>query len=298
VTSNKTIVLTVLLTVIILLNLPAPASMRIKAGTHNSVAPFQNIASLLTNKIGNILSTIRHPGYNASERKKLLTENAEMRLQLNNMQVIKQENTALRKLIHFKNKSTKKLILCEVIARHGANGWWQTITVNRGKEDGITKGAAVITIDGLIGKINAVSKNTSTIQLITDYSCNISCILPRTKAFGIVKGSGISLAGKIPLEILIPANPLGMDYISKEASIKPHDLVITSGLGRIFPADLIVGHIIKAKLDRSGLYQHATITPAADLSKLHYVFIIKKNQKTQKQQLTDKHPVGDITTEH
>ena len=263
--------------VVILLNLPLPASMRVKAGAHNTIAPFQNAISLLTHKIANLSSSILHPNHNSDKKKEMLTEIAQLQLEVNEMKLIEKENIALRKIIHFKNRQIKELLICEVIARQGSDGWWQTITVNRGQDDGITKGSAVLTTDGLIGRIHAISKNTSTIQLITDHSCNISCTLPRTKSFGIIQGAGITIDGNTPLEILAPINPLKMDYISKEIIIEEDDLVVTSGLGKIFPAGLVVGHVTKVKLDRSGLYQRATVTPSANLSKLHYVFVIKEN---------------------
>ncbi len=273
--------LTVLLSVVILLNLPLPASMRVKAGAHNTVAPFQNAMSLLTHKITDFASSILHPHRNSDKKKEMLTEITKLQLELNDLKMIKEENAALRKIIHFKNRQTKELLISEVIARHGSDGWWQTLTINRGKADGITKGSAVLTTEGLIGRIHAVAKNTSTIQLITDYSCNISCILPRTKSFGIVKGRGISIDGNNMLEMLAPINPLKMDYISKEVVIEKDDLIITSGLGKIFPAGLIVGYITKIEMDRSGLYQRATITPAANLSKLHYLFVINENREPE-----------------
>lgn len=279
--STRIVILTVILTVVILLNLPLPASLRVKAGAHNAVAPFQNTISLLINKTTDFFTSILHPHRKSDNKKEMLTEIAELKLRLNSVDSIKQENIALRKMINFKNRQDKKLLICEVVSRNGTTGWWQTITVNRGKNDGIVKGSAVMTTDGLIGRIHSVSKTTSTIQLITDYTCNISCTLPRTKAFGIVKGEGISINGNTPLEILCPINPMKMDYISKEVSIKQGDLVITSGLGEIFPAKLVVGHIIKSELDRSGLYQRATITPAANLSELHYVFILTDNINTE-----------------
>ena len=279
--SSKIIILAVILTVIILLNLPLPASMRVKAGAHNTIAPFQNGISLLSHKIASFSYSILHPHRTSDKKKEMLTEIAQLKLEISSLKIIEKENIALRKIIHFKHRQTKELLICEVIARHGSSGWWQTLTINRGNTDGITKGSAVITTEGLIGRIHGVSKNTSTIQLITDYSCNISCTLPRTKSFGIVKGEGISMNGNIPLEMLSPINPLKMDYISKDVIIEKDDLIITSGLGKIFPADLVVGNVTKVKLDRSGLYQRATITPAANLSKLHYVFVIKGKNEIQ-----------------
>jgi rod shape-determining protein MreC len=76
------------------------------------------------------------------------------------------------------------------------------------------------------------------------------------------------------LEMLCSPGLMGMDYLSKEAEILPGDEVVTSGLGGVFPSDLLVGHVAKVNFDHSGLYQRAEIMPAAHLGALDRVFVV------------------------
>ena len=180
----------------------------------------------------------------------------------------------MRKLLTFKEHSLLRLIPCEVIARGEMVGWWQTVQLDKGRADGATTNLAVITCDGLVGKIVEVSRQTSTARLITDQNSKISCRFPRSSVFGIAKGVGVALSGKPEMEILCAAEPARMDYIAKDAAILKGDEVVTSGLGGVFPGDLLVGYVEKTYMDDSGLYQHADIIPAADLRSLTHVFIV------------------------
>ncbi len=280
--NSRIIIITVITAVVILLSLPHSASTKIKAVTGNIFAPFQNTLYVMRQAGDKFFTAVLHPHRSLNEKKQLLTEVAELRLKLNENENIRRENETLRKMINFRNKEKYKLLICEVIARNGTDGWWQTVTINRGKNDGITPGLAVITTDGLVGRINSVAANTSTIQLITDFNCNISCFLPHSKTFGIATGKGISINDDIPLQMLAPANPLDIKYMSKNSEIKAGDKVLTSGLGEVFPAGLTVGRIIESKLVRSGLFRVATIAPAADLASLKYVFVIITEKQTEK----------------
>jgi len=80
-----------------------------------------------------------------------------------------------------------------------------------------------------------------------------------------------------------------MDFIVKEADLLPGDEVVTSGLGGVYPAGLLIGYVEKAYLDRSGLYQYADIVPAADLRSLEFVFIVVRNRSASHRQTE---PVG------
>ena len=133
---------------------------------------------------------------------------------------------------------------------------------------------AVITPEGLVGKTVAVSRQTARVLLMTDPTCKVAAKFPRNGVFGIVRGGGVSLAGRSMLEILCAPDPCRMDFIAKDMDIRRGDEVVSSGLGGVFPAGLTVGYIRSSSMDRSGLYQHADIAPAADLGAVNRVFVV------------------------
>ncbi len=272
--SSRILVLTVLLAVVVLLNLPLPASMQIKAAARDSVAPFQNVMSLVLYKGLNLFRFFANPRGGLSEREQMLTELAELKFKLNNMKLLEADNAKLRSMVGFSDRQERGLLLAEVVARCDASGWWQTVTINRGSEAGVTEGAAVITTEGLVGRIREVARRTSTVLLITDYGCRVACRVSGSGALGIAKGTGVSIGGERPLEMLSSVQPLSMDYVSKDIPLARDDVVTTSGLGGVFPEGLIVGYVKGVELDRSGLYQRAQVLPAADLAVLRYVFVV------------------------
>ena len=125
-----------------------------------------------------------------------------------------------------------------------------------------------------VGKTVEVSHHTARVLLLTDPTCKVAAKFPRNGAVGILRGGGVSLTGKAMLEILCAPDPCRMDFIAKDAPLHRGDEVVTSGLGGVFPAGLTVGYMQSVYMDRSGLYQHADVVPAADMGVLNRVFVL------------------------
>jgi rod shape-determining protein MreC len=262
--------------VVVFLNLPLPASLRIEAGARDAVAPFQNVLTLLGNKGRGFFRLFSADALGLGERQRLLTEIAELRYQLDQTEFLRRDNEELRRLVDFRRQQTRNLQLCEVIARGDVGGWWQTVTVNKGSDEGIALHSPVITTRGLVGRITSVSRLTSVVLLITDPGCRVSCRVAGSDAFGVVAGTGVAFNRGSSLEMLAMAEPLTMSYVSLDYEIRPGDSVVTSGLGGVFPEGLVVGHILRSVTDASSLHQRMMVAPAAKLAALRYVFVIGK----------------------
>lgn len=274
--NNRAITVSILLVIIILLNLPVPASFRIRAGTKDEVVPFQNVLSFILSSVEGGVVALVHGRESARERDELLEENARLRHANQNLIVIERENDELRENLGFVRRSKSKMIACKIIGRDEMSGWWRMVRLNKGYEAGIRPGMPVITVNGLVGKIHGnVSRSTSDVLLITDPTCKVSCKIVRTGVLGISRGNGVSPINRIGMELLSP-NPLcTLNYIPKDENTpKIGDEVITSGLGGVFPEGIQVGRIRSVELDQSGLYWRATIVPAAELDRLKYVFVV------------------------
>jgi len=263
----------VILTVVVLLNLPLPASLRVKTGARDGVAPFQNVLSLVFNKGHRLFSFVSHESMSAEEKERLLTKIAELSYQLDQTEFLRRDNDDLRKMVDFRTRKSHKLQLCEVVSRGDVGGWWQTVTLNKGSNEGIKVNASVVTTQGLVGRISNVSRETSVVLLITDPGCRASCRILGRDTFGIVTGTGIVFNGDSNLEMLAAAEPLAMSYVDRDYEIRLGDTVVTSGLGGIFPEGLVVGYVLKSTADPSNLYQRLTVAPAAKLAALRYVFV-------------------------
>ncbi len=259
---------------VVVLNLPLPASWAVRAGLHDGVAPFQNTMSLVTHYLHSILIGFGHSTQIVLDNDALKAENAKLKTRLLQLAQFEEENRQLRKQLGFSVLSPRKLLLCEVIMRGDITGWWHTLRLNKGADSGVKEGMAVISTEGLIGRIAAVSTKTSDVLLIVDPSCKVACKVARNGAFGIMQGAGIAVNGDVSLEMLAAVKPCILDYLSTEYELKVGDMVHTSGLGNVFPEGLPVGRIASVKRDKSGLYQEAKIIPVADIDRLKYAFIV------------------------
>lgn len=260
--------------IVALLNLPLPSSLAVRAGMHDATAPFQNSMSLVSHYIHAFFSGFGHGAKIALENQALEVENAKLKSRMLQLAQFEDENRMLRRQLGFSVLSPRKLLLCEVVMRGDITGWWHTLRLNKGSDAGVSKGMAVISTEGLVGRVTAVSRKTCDVLLIVDPSCKVACKVVRNGAFGIMQGAGISMQGKVSLEMLAAAKPCLIDYISTEYELKVGDVIHTSGLGNVFPEGLPVGRIGRVKLDKSGLYQEAEIIPSADIDRLKYAFVV------------------------
>jgi rod shape-determining protein MreC len=138
------------------------------------------------------------------------------------------------------------------------------VIIDRGSDDGLRKGMPVITQQGLVGSIAAVTAGAARVQLINDPGSSINVVLQQSGEEAVINGQ---ITGEIEL-----------DMIRQNASIQPGDLVLTSGLGGNYPANIVVGQVITVRNEASALFQTASVQPAVDFSQLGIVLIITNFQ--------------------
>ncbi len=279
--SKKTLVWTTIVLVVIILNLPLPASLRMKDGVRDGLAPFQNVMTLVLSKGKRMFSVVTDANKAISDKEEMLKEIALLREKVRRNESLAEENAGLRANLRFKKRSPHRLIPCEVIGRGDISSWWQTVRLNKGSVHGVKEDLAVITVDGLVGKTTQVSRHTSDVLLITDPNCKVAARFPSGGGFGIVRGQGVTSAEDPSIQMLYSLNPCRMDYIAKTEVILRADSVITSGLGGTYPAGLKVGVVKSVEEHSSGLYKCVAVMPAAELMDLKYVFVVVKEQAGQ-----------------
>jgi rod shape-determining protein MreC len=263
-----------ILAVVILLNLPPPAAMCVKGDVRDGVVPFQNVMAVLIGRVRATGAALFAGRDAAAEQRALIEQVARLREENRSLVAFGKENAQLRRLLGFKEKQPSRLILCTVVSRGGASGWWETVQLDRGSADGIQPNMAVLTPDGAVGRVREVSRQTADVLLVTDPECRAACVFPRTGAFGIARGLGVSLRGNRSVEVVCASRPFRVDYVDKEHLILPDDEVVTSGMGGMYPEGLPLGRVIRSEMDLSGLYRRVEIMPAVDLDALNYVFVV------------------------
>lgn len=184
---------------------------------------------------------------------------------------LQKENGRLKELMGFKNDSEFKLLSARVIQRDPSN-WWDAVIINRGYKDDVDLAAdqPVISPRGVVGKTAEVGPYTTRVVLLVDENCKVSAVTESSRAQGIVSGSTAMNTGQ-------GAN-CRFSFVPRETEFASGERVFTSGLGGIFPANLLIGVISQApplSADKNfGLYREGVIQPTADLNNLQEVFII------------------------
>ena len=273
--NRKQLVYLVVVVIVVLLNLPLPATIRARVVSREGSAPFLNFMSYVTFRIRETFEVFFEAAEVVQKQQVLMTEVTTLRLRVKEAAGFAQENEELRALLGFKKRQTRKLALAEVIGRGDTSGWWQTVTINRGTEDGVTANMPVISMDGLVGRTRpGVSRHSCDVVLITEPTLQVACRMSASGAYGVMRGAGIKVSGKGAIEMLCSASPAELAYLDKTADINTGEEVLTSGLGGVFPQGIRVGYVKKVAMDESGLFKRAQVKPAAKLDELRYVFVV------------------------
>jgi rod shape-determining protein MreC len=205
---------------------------------------------------------------NTYKENKVLKERLEEYVTLEaQVQELKKDNEELRALLDKKESlSDFDPIQATVIGRN-PDRWQEIIIINKGEQHGVKKNMAVITPEGLVGKVQQASKFTSTVQLLSalDQRNRISAFVQgEENVFGLIEGYDEQ------------RKALLLKRIPFDAKIKEKQKVLTSGLGDVFPKGLVVGEIIEVEPDEYGLTQMAYVKPYANLYDIEDVIIAKR----------------------
>jgi len=207
--------------------------------------------------------------------KSRLDEYAQLKVEADRL---KKENEELKKIIEKeKDLSSYTARQASVIARD-MDRWNESIFINKGEVNGIKKNMAVITADGMIGKVESVGKLTSKVQLLTSLNQEnyIHAAIQGDKdIYGLITGydeeSQMLLLSEIPADVEIEK---GLN-------------VITSGLGGVFPKGLLIGTVEKVEPDSYGLTQIAYVKPAANFYNLEEVIVVERQMESPEEDLVN-----------
>ncbi len=211
----------------------------------------------------------------------LQQENADLKNEISQLQaevlILKQqvsETEILYALLDFaRSRPENKYIAASVIGRD-PSPFLNYVIIDHGSDDGIFKGMPVVTQQGLVGRVDAVIATAARIQLITDPNSIVNVRLEKAKTDAQVSGT---ISGDLSLEM-----------VNLDVNLEQGDLVLTSGLGGSFPADILLGQVLSIIRDNRSLFQQATIQPVVDFSTLRAVLIITNFKPVDYSVLTEK----------
>jgi rod shape-determining protein MreC len=183
---------------------------------------------------------------------------------------LEQENKELRALLEVNESLLDFEIITATVLTRDIDSWQNELTINVGELSGVEVGMAVIVSDGLIGKIIKVDLTQSVVQLITTSS--------KDNKISVVIASGDKRVNGVIQEYI--EDDKSFEFIGIETEIEPKvgDLVITSGIGGVYPSGLPVGRVIKRGLDDFSYYQVVHIESEVDFNNIHFVEVLRKTE--------------------
>ena len=174
------------------------------------------------------------------------------------------ENQRLRDALALTQTREDFVLVDAYIIAWGTTDWNSTITVSKGTNAGIETGMCAITANGeVVGLVTEVGLNYAVIKTVLDSTLEISATIASSGYNGMVSG-GYNDGRK---------DLLWMDYLPSAAVIRNNDQVVTSG-STVYPRNLILGHIVDAGYDETGVAKYAVLNPAVDIGSLEQVFIL------------------------
>ncbi len=245
-----------------LLSMGPQATRKIQASFFQVIAPFLKSGSGLERQITSVRSGLKSLEQLERENTRLRVENRSLKATNEALRDVEHEVNRLRHALAYRERSLFRLVPAEIVSRDSST-WWRTVTINRGEEDGLAPEMPVLTDEGLVGRTTTVSANIAIVLLVSDENCRVAATVEGTREQGIVTGERV--AGSL-------APLLDLDYLSKQADLKPGQKVYTSGVGGVFPSGLFVGTVKKSQV--RALDSQAKLVPAVDLAKLEDVFVV------------------------
>lgn len=172
---------------------------------------------------------------------------------------VSEENERLKSLLEFRKKMPRNAVMAQVVARD-ANSDYKVFRINKGYSHGIRLQSAVVTGKGLVGYVYRLTDHFSDILTIVDPEIKIDGMVQRTRSHGVLEGNA---NGK-----------MNMKYIPNNDPVILYDLIITSGLGNIFPKGLLIGKVSRIEKESFGVTQRIVVSPSVDLDKLEEVLVL------------------------
>ena len=235
------------------------------------LAPFRYTGNLLTNQAENIYTYI-------FEYESLKTENEALRKQVSQMEELAREadslareNDRLRDILDMSRTNEEYVLVDAYIISWSSNDWTNTVTVNRGEKSGIKVGMCAITSDKeVVGLVTEVGPDHAVVKTVLDSSLEVSATIASSGYNGMVTGAYIE--GRKDM--------LRMRYLPSSAVIRNNDQVVTSG-SAVYPRNLVLGTVVDAGFDDTGVAKYAVLEPAAQIGKLEQVFILTSFTTTE-----------------
>lgn len=237
----------------------------VSSGFGSAVNPLQKVVYTINDKIKGTLDFFLNFSKVKEENNDLTKKNIELENKLLEYDKLKEENDRLREVLNFKDsKNNYDYLGCEIIGYSGesfSNGY----IIDKGENDGLKKGMVIISNKGLVGQIASTGSNWAIVQSLLNENIAVSVMINSTReTTGILKGYITHSNDNLTKVTNLPI----------DSAIKEGDVIVTSGLGQIYPKEVRVGEVISVETDEIKVMKTAIVKPFVDFNRLEELFVV------------------------
>ena len=229
-------------------------------------SPFRAASAAVAGKVGGWMDYLTEFDRLKEENEALKLQIAEMEEAVRQAELDRDENQRLREVAELRQQRRDLTLESARVVEQDVYNWESLLTVDKGTSCGVEVGDCVVTEAGyLVGVVTEAGYNWSTIRTVIDSESSIGASVFRSGASALAQGDFA----------LMNDGLLTLGYLGTDPNVVAGDLVVTSGLGGYYPSRLPIGYVTQVRTGDDGLAQYAVVRPAADLSGLVQVFIVK-----------------------
>ncbi len=235
-------------------------------------SPLQNFLKKNTDAVEDFWLNYFYLINTRQENTQLRTTVATLKMENSRYRELLTTHERLRELLQFKQTTSRPVLAAQVVGLD-PSGWFKSVIINKGKKSGLNVNMPVVDANGIIGKIVSLSPNYAKVLLIIDQNSAVDCLVQRSRDRGMVKGLSSEICK--------------LNYVVKSSDVETGDIVITSGLGGIFPKGIPVGEVMQIEDFSGKLFKDIEIRPAVNFSKLEEVLVILKEKEPSTLQIKE-----------
>ena len=229
----------------------------------SALNPMVSVQQWLSSRYLAVVEFLTVPRDVASLRQRnaeLEEQNAQLETQIIDLQSQLREAEVLYALLDFARSRPENVYKAAAVIGRDPSPFLHYVIIDRGSDDGLRYGMPVVTAQGLVGRVAAVTSSASRVQLITDPGSIVNVRLKTGQ-------SEVQLVGSI-------TGDLTLEMVPQDINLAAGDLVLTSGIGGTFPADILIGQVISTRKIETDIFQTASVQSAVDFTNLRAVLVI------------------------
>lgn len=237
----------------------------VSSGVGSAVNPLQKVIYSINDNIKGTLDFFLNFSKVKEENEELTKENIDLENKLLEYDKMKEENDRLREVLNFKNsKNNYDYLGCEIIGYSGES-FSSGYIIDKGENDGLKKDMIVISNKGLVGQVTSTGSNWAIVKSLLNENIAVSVMVNSTReTTGILKGYITNSNQNLTKVTNLPI----------DSAIKEGDVIVTSGLGQIYPKEIRIGEVLSIETDEIRVMKTAIVKPFVDFNKLEELFVV------------------------